>query len=139
MSKERELYTQLRDLGLLEYGEFIPSAAVHELLGIQMPTTATKEVFDAIALKELNAIDYVRNMLLSEGKYISGTAGGYRILLPSENQAQVELYMKAADRKLKRAGKLSRNTPKEVVQNITQTSARAFLKQTSRRGQPIPA
>jgi hypothetical protein len=135
----KELFNGLQELGLLEFGEFIPVAVVHELLGIEMPAQASKEVFDAIALKELGAIDYVRTILLNEGKYIAGSPGGYRILLPSENQAQVELYMKSADRKLKRAGKLSRNTPRADSQPVSNTGIRAFLKQAARRNQQTPA
>jgi hypothetical protein len=44
--------------------------------------------------------------------YLSAENGAYRILLPSENTYQIELYMRSADKKLSRALKLSRNTPK---------------------------
>ena len=46
-----------------------------------------------------------------DGKFIASHQGDYRILLPSENKRQVDAYMSQADRKLRRAHKLSRNTP----------------------------
>ena len=124
----KEFYSALNDMKLLEYGSTIPSDVVHELLQIEIPASAPKRVYDQLALMELAAIDYVRNMLLGQGKYISGTSTGYRILLPSENAAQIDLYMASADRKLTRALKLSRNTPQEAQRGADQTEARIMMK-----------
>lgn len=136
-SEHKDFYSALNEMGLLEYGSVIETKVVHELLEIDMPSSAPKRVYDQLALIELAAIDYVRNMLLGHGKYISGTTGGYRILLPSENAAQIDLYMESADRKLSRALKLSRNTPQEAKQSTDQTEARILMKRTGiRRGSP---
>lgn len=136
-SDHKDFYSTLNDMNLLEYGAVIETRLVHELLGIEMPSTAPKRVYDQLALTELAAIDYVRNMLLGHGKYITGTTGGYRILLPSENAAQIDLYMESADRKLSRALKLSRNTPQEAKQGVDQTEARILMKRHGiRRGDP---
>lgn len=107
----KELLTTLRDRGLLEYGSVIKGDEVREILGIEYPEVGTKKDFDEVALAELGAVDYVRNVLLGEGKFIASHQGDYRILLPSENKRQVDAYMSQADRKLRRAHKLSRNTP----------------------------
>lgn len=138
MSDERAvfngLYDSLRDMGLLEYGAFIPEAFVLQRLDIEMPASAPKSVYDAIALRVLGAVDYVRQTLLNQGKYIGATPGGYRIFLPSENKLQAELYMKSADRKLKRARKLIRNTPGQPgTVSRDQTDVRMHLKQAGRR------
>jgi hypothetical protein len=125
----RELFNSLNELGLLEYGSVIETAVVHELLGIETPAFGTRAQFDRLALTELAAIDYVRNILLGQGKYLSGTTGGYRILLPSENANQVELYIQSADKKLSRALKLSRNMPQQLAStNPDQTEARILMK-----------
>lgn len=109
----KELLTTLRDRGMLEFGSVIMGDTVRDILGIEYPEFGTKKDFDDVALAELGAIDYVRNVLLNEGKYLAGDKGNYRILLPSENKAQVDAYMQQADRKLRRAQKLSQNTPTE--------------------------
>ena len=107
----KELLTALRGRGLLEYGSVIKGEEVRDILGIEYPEVGTKKDFDEVALAELGAVDYVRNILLGEGKFIASHQGDYRILLPSENKRQVDAYMQQADRKLRRAHKLSRNTP----------------------------
>lgn len=123
----------MKSHGLTEYGSNIPTSLVHGVLGIYYPESAPKAVFDELALKELGAIDYVRSALLNEGKYLIGDKVGYRILLPSENKRQVERYMQQADKKLRRASKLSRNTPYEHRQGADQTEARIMLKQQEAR------
>lgn len=107
----KELLTALRERGLLEYGSVIKGEDVRDILGIEYPEVGTKKDFDEVALAELGAVDYVRNILLGEGKFLASHQGDYRILLPSENKRQVDAYMSQADRKLRRAHKLSRNTP----------------------------
>ena len=107
----KELLTKLREREMLEYGSIIMGDTVRDILGIKYPEFGSKRDFDDVALVELGAVDYVRNALLSEGKYLASDKGNYRILLPSENKAQVNAYMQQADRKLRRAQKLSRNTP----------------------------
>ena len=129
MSKQahRDLFDALQVRGLLEYGAVISTADVHALIGINFPEVATKAEFDALGLQELAAVDYVRNALLSQGKYLAGTRTGYRVLLPSENENQVRQYMSAADNKLVRALKLSRNTPVSS-KTADQTEARIAMR-----------
>lgn len=126
----RGLLKGLEDEGFIEYGSTIPGYVVHDLLGIKYPLVGTREVFNRLALIELAAIDYCRNALLSRGMYMAGaTNGGYRILLPSENQTQIASYMRSADRKLQRALKLNRATPREAQsESPDQTDARITLK-----------
>lgn len=129
----KDLYAQLDSAGLLNYGSNISAEMVREILGLRMPEIAPKSVFDNIALTELAAIDYVRNILLGHGKYIAGSNGGYRVLLPSENKKQVDLYIQSADRKLRRALKLSRSSPKESSISVDNTKARIVMKRESIR------
>lgn len=136
---QKELFTELQARGLLEYGSVIESHVVHSILGIKLPDMASKSEFDKLALIELAAIDYVRNILLGQGKYLMGTDAGYRVLLPSENAAQVEQYIVSADKKLSRALKLSRNSPSPTRQLPDQTEARILMKRSGlRRGHQPP-
>lgn len=136
----RGLMDELTERGLTEYGSIIESSLVHELLGIVHPETAPKAVYDRLAMIELAAIDYCRNVLIGHGKYLQGTASGYRVLLPSENKAQIDSYMGSADRKLSRALKLSRNTPGQLDTKPDQTEARILMKRNGyRRGYEHPA
>ena len=134
----KPLYETLKSVGLLEYGAVISGELVRDILGLQMPEYGTKKQFDEIALAELGAIDYVRNILLGEGKYITSNNGDYRVLLPSENKRQVDLYMGQADKKLRRALKLSRNMPAVDSCRPDNTSARIMLKRESIRHQLNP-
>lgn len=129
----KELFTALVNNGLVDYGSEFPASFVHEVLGLEFPETAPKRVFDELALKELGAIDYVRNILLGQGKYLEAKGAMYRICLPSENRAYVERYMKSADKKLKRASRLSRSTPQTDTAAPSQEDVRMHFKQTSRR------
>lgn len=128
----KELYEELGARGLLEYGSVISGDIVRRILGLRMPAVGTKRDFDEVTLAELGAIDYVRNTLLGRGKYLAGASGDYRILLPSENKRQVDIYMNQADNKLRRALKLSKNMP-SVVKRHDNTSARIMMKRESIR------
>ena len=122
---------ELQQRGLLEYGSVIDTDTVHELLGLQVPETGTRQQFRKLELAELAAIDYVREQLLKVGKYITSTPSGYRVLLPSENAAQIDLYLSAAARKIRRARMLSQTTPAEHQPGASQTNARAEMMQSS--------
>lgn len=124
----RGLLAGLQERGLTEYGSDIPAELVHEILAIEVPDMAPKAVFDRLAMIELAAIDYCRNVLIGQGKYLMGTRSGYRVLLPSENKSQIDSYMGSADRKLSRALKLSRNTPGQIDATPDQTEARILMK-----------
>jgi hypothetical protein len=130
MSKtsQKELLAILREMQLTDYGSFIPASLVHEVLELEMPEQATRSEFAKLEIVEMAAIDYCRGHLINEGKYIKQVANGYRVLLPSENTGQIESYMSSADRKLSRALKLSRNTPKEGNTAPDQTEARIMMK-----------
>jgi hypothetical protein len=118
----------MRSRGLDEFGSVVLGGTVREVIGVSYPETATKSQFDSLALTELAAVDYVRNILLGEGKYLGQQGGDYRILLSSENARQVHLYMSHADKKLKRALKLSRNTPQTDGAAHDNTAARILMK-----------
>ena len=128
----RDVYDTLDQAGLFDFGAVIPRGMVYDLLGLDVPEVASKAVFDRIAMLELQAMDYCRNMLLGHGKYLAGTPSGYRVLLPSENKAQVDAYMESADRKLERALKLSRNSPK-ASHLPDQTEARIMMRRKGYR------
>ena len=113
--KGKELYSYLLKHGKTDYGAIIPALEIQQIIGIEYPETGTRKQFNEIALIELAVIDYVRNILLGEGKALSQSNGDYRILLPSENNRYIEKYMSSADKKLKRALKLSKNTPKNEL------------------------
>ena len=133
MSEERKhdgkcLLAWLRQEGLTEYGSVFRGESVREVIGLVMPEVGTKKDFDSVALRELSAVDYCRSTLLGEGKYLAQHQGDYRILLPSENGRQIEQYISNADSKLRRALKLSRNSPAMDGGTLDQTSARILMK-----------
>ena len=124
-------FEQLRETGLLEYGSVIESELFRQIFGIDEITyPATRQDIETQALRELSCADYVRDKLLNEGKYFKGERDSYRILLPSENAGQVLSYMNSADRKLKRAIKLNKNTPPEFKIN-SNDEVRAVMKRES--------
>jgi hypothetical protein len=123
----RDFFDTLFGCDMLEYGSVIGREEIHKLLGIKMPDVGTKAEFDRVTLIELAAIGYVRNELMKMGRYITGTPTGYRVLLPSENAKQVELYIESASRKLSRAQTLSKNTPKEYKADMDRSEARSSM------------
>jgi len=132
-NKGKDLMQCLRDSGLDGYGSVIPGELVRSRLDITLPKYGTYEEFQAASLEELDAIGYVRKVLLQEGKYLRGDRGSYRILLPSENAAQILKYMEEADRKIKRGLILSRTTPTEHKAAYDDTEARAHMRQVAIR------
>lgn len=129
----KDLFAMLKAEGLLEYGCAISGLKIRSFLGLIYPDTAPKKVYDQLALAELAAVDYVRNILLGQGMYLTQSNGDYRILLPSENAKQIELYISSADKKLSRALKLSRNSPLQKDRPNCQTESRIMMKKTGIR------
>ncbi len=123
----KDLLDFIRANGLDEYGSVIPVETVREVLKLEFPDTGTQKEFSALQLSELAGVDYVRNALLNEGKYLKGDGSAYRILLPSENHDQIFLYMASAENKLKRALKLEKTTP-VTSSKPSNVSARAMMK-----------
>ncbi|WP_292663282.1 hypothetical protein [Nitratifractor sp.] len=128
----RALMQQMREMGWFEYGTSIPAERYRELLGISYPKTGTKEEYDRLELAELSAIDFIREQLLKEGRFLKRDGEFYRILLPSENEIQIDAYMRNAQRKLSRAIKLGKNTPGRSVA-IDNAIVRATMKSESIR------
>ena len=130
---KKELFSMLAEKELTEYGSVIPIDLVRAALGIKYPEYGTKKEFDELALAELSAIDYCRKALLKDGKYLAQERGSYRVLLPSENRAQVKAYMSAADRKLKAAMTLERMTPSDAkkAKESADVVTRIIMKQDS--------
>lgn len=130
MDKKSILET-LRERKLTEHGSTINGDDLRRWAGVEYPETGTKAQFDAAALEELAVVDYVRNCLLNEGKYLKSERNDYRILSPSENAGQVHSYMRSADSKLRRAIKLSKNTPADPSGGDRGSAARLMLKRES--------
>ncbi len=129
----RDLYSALDEQDLLEFGSVIPGHYVREIIDLDVPAMGTQILFREIALTELSAVDYIRNILLNQGKYLTCNQGDYRILLPSENARQCERYITSASKKLNRSLKLSRNTPAGDHPPLDQTTVRALMKKESIR------
>lgn len=131
-NKGKDLLSFMRENGLDKYGDVISAEIVRITIGLEYPEIATQQEFNALALAELGAVDYVRNALLNEGKYFKAEGSAYRILLPSENAAQISAYMASAEKKLKRAIKLDKNTPSQLKEPLSNnTAARAMMKLSS--------
>ena len=124
----------LNKMGLLDYGQSFSREYFRELCGIVMPETGTAKDFENVALAELSAIGAIRDALLNQGKYLKKDGEAYRVLLPSENALQVQFMNQAAKRKINRARKLERNTPRDAEKKhvtATQTMDR-FVNRSSR-------
>ena len=101
----------LHEKGLLEYGATFSADYFRGLCGIVVPDRGTRQEFNQVALAELAAIDFIRNVLIEKGRYIKSDNNAYRVLLPSENTKQANLMRESAKRKLSKAKKLEQNTP----------------------------
>ena len=130
MSK-KTAFVILKEAGFFEYGAVVESSLFRETFEIEEVIYPAQRVdIDRQALQELSCIDYVRNKLLNEGKYIKQERDSYRVLLPSENTGQVLSYMTSADNKLKRGIKLNTNTSAEF-RISTNDEVRAIMKRES--------
>jgi len=127
-----DIYTWMLEHDFFEYGRVIEAKDFRELFGIVLPEVGTYKDFKEVELKELQCVGFCRDKLLKQGKYLTQDKDTYRVLLPSENKTQVESYMTSADRKLKRAILLSKNTP-QSVKNMSGVRAIAELKRESIR------
>ena len=131
----KDLMKILTDNGLLEYGAVIDQELIYDALDIVMPETATREVFSELALREVSAISYVRNILIDRGMHLAsnGQGRGYRIASPSENEERALLWEASGTRKMNRARRLRTYTPKQVDEMPSQINARLVMKLSSRR------
>ena len=130
-ANNKDFYAWFVGNGYAAYGAEVGEDVVRSFLGLEYPEMANKKVYDTLTLIELGYIDYVRNMLLNEGKYLTNSRGVYRVLLPSENAAQVERYVSGANKRLNRALKLSKNTPMAYKKPNDDTEVRIELKKKS--------
>ncbi len=107
-----DTFTIMKEEGFFEYGVTITGVELRGFFDIEeIEYPAQKRDIDKQTLLELGVADFIRNRLLNDGKYFKGERDNYRVLLPSENAAQVMSYMNSADNKLKRGIKLNKNTP----------------------------
>ena len=127
----KELLSYLRSKGLTDYGSVIPASEIQNVIGVEYPEIGTHQQFRDVDLQMLSVTDYVRNVLLGEGKAFTQYKGDYKILLPSENAKYIESYMNSADKKLKRALKLSRNQPIIETEKNKSESALITMKMQS--------
>lgn len=114
----KTLYNAMKSTGLITYGSHISNTWLYSIVGITMPVTGTRTQFQTLALRELGIVEYARNKLLDQGMYMKSTGTGYRILLLSENADQIEIYRRAAAKKLNRARKLAKSSPIAAFQGI---------------------
>ena len=137
----KDLLAWMRERGLTDYGCTISGEAIRAVLGIVVPRVGTWEDFNSVQVQMLNPIGYVRDALLAEGKYLRCERDMYRILLPSENAAQIRSFQDSADNKLRRAETLAKTTPmehKDVRDNteVRLAMMRSSLKESRLYGRP---
>lgn len=106
----RELYNNLLESKMFEWGNAIPESDMLQILGMQRPTYGTYDAFKEFELQVLKIIGFFRDNLLNHGKYLALDKGNYRILQPSENLEKIKALYKGADRKLRRGIKLATKT-----------------------------
>lgn len=128
----RDIFETLHKQGKFDYGTTIALDTICAWFHIDYPEEGTRQEFKRAELALLKVTDYIRSQLLNEGKYFKQDGEAFRVLLPSENIHQAELYIKSANRKYNRALKLVRNTPSEQKQN-TNVEARIEMRKTKTR------
>jgi len=129
----KDLYGFMADNDLLEFGSVITGEMVLAALNISYPETGTKQEFNDLDLYVLSAVEYVRKVIVEDGKYLAQSGGNYRILLPSENAQQCAKYIKSAQKKLNKSLRLSKNTPVGDYAPLHDMTARAHIKLASIR------
>jgi len=130
-ASNKDFYARLLNARLLDYGSVIQQSLVHSLLEIHITDVMNIREYDKAKLEEVSAIDYVRSQLLNQGKTIAKHLSAYRIPMPSENREFVERYISSADKKLRRAIKLSMNTPHGDYKPIDDAYEKAIRKRQS--------
>jgi hypothetical protein len=121
-----KLWSILREQDRTHYGDRFPISLVHSALGILVPKVGSRRDFERIALIELAAIDYVKNRLVDEGKWLTRQGSEYYIPLPSENAHFIDNMLASAQRKLKRARRLRSNTQAEEA-TTDQTASKILM------------
>ena len=130
---KKDLMEWFRDCGFDQYGAVMPHKALLDYLGIEVPRYGTWWDFKRIELELLDPVRHIRDTLLDEGKYLKKEKDVYRVLLPSENAAQIRSFEESADKKLRRAARLSRTTPVDHKDLYDTTEIRLRMKQESIR------
>lgn len=97
----------------LDFGYSFSGEAIRKIAGIELPKTGTYKQFQQAELQELQIIGAIRDHLLRKGMYLKRDGENYRVLLPSENAAQIKRMNESAKRKYNRALLLEKNTPKD--------------------------
>lgn len=123
-----DLMEWFRANGFDQYGAVVTKEQLLHFLKIDVPLMGTWHDFRRVEIALLDPIRYIRDALLNEGKYLKGDRDVYRVLLPSENAAQVRSFEDSARKKLKRAATLSATTPSEHKDVRDNTEIRIAMK-----------
>lgn len=126
----------MRESGYCEYGAVVSGAVVREVLGIHIEGIDTYAEFLQAQQTEKFKMLALKDILLNEGKYLKQDGDLYRVLLPSENLAQVARYEEGANAKLRRGRLLLSNTPPKYrgdTHRDAMNQARLHAKATQRK------
>lgn len=123
-----DLMEWFRANGFDQYGAVITKEQLLDFLKIDVPLVGTWHDFRKVELALLDPVRYLRDTLLHEGKYLKKDRDVFRILLPSENAAQIRSFEDSAGKKLKRAATLSATTPAEHKDVRDNTEIRLLMK-----------
>lgn len=110
MTPGERLWHAVVEAGYNSYGAVFEQSFVQGVLGIEIPEIGTRKQFQRLDLLEVSAIDYVRVKLLDQGMALKLCNSLYRVPLPSENSDVIDSWLASANRKLRRADRLRRNT-----------------------------
>jgi hypothetical protein len=133
MKTREDIVSWFRANKLDQYGAVIRRTDILSFADIEVPAVGTMKEFEQIALLEVGITQYLRDLLLKEGKYLKKDGDFYRILLPSQNLQQIQSYMRSADKKLRRARILSVNTPVQHQDIADNLKVRIHMKEQSTR------
>lgn len=126
--KSSDLFDHLELMGCLSYGGTFTRSMVLDAMDVEIILEGTREDFQEMDLAELEAVGYIRNVLINQGKWVVRKGETYRVLMPSENEGQIRAFSQRGDRAYLKATKLAKSTPPEFFTGVDTTMHRAAAK-----------
>jgi len=122
----KTIYDRLHQDMQFDYGSKIPVEELLFAFGIELLTEEEAQELNLFEIKKrlekdtfasLQVFDLISRSLLAEGKHFSKKLDHYCVALPSENERLAINLMEAAQRRIRKATKLLRYTPREYKTN----------------------
>ena len=132
----RVIFEQLYTDKVFDYGNSMPVDELLSAFGVVrlqekdaegMSYKALKARFKKDDLAKLGVFGFVNKALLNYGKHFHEKNDHYHISLPSENQTIADNLLKSSQRKIAKARKLLKYTPKEYQSGSNELATKLLL------------